>query len=148
MSIHLFPVYPALPSFEQDCKLAAPHLPLQAAPSAFCYSSLASWGCLPKLEISLTLVGFAAARNSGRTVLPWWRWGDCSPWSAKEVRHALIAAHAFFITLASCLEILFILLQSLSNLSISCRKCTAMGSEHPRLLTRHLSSLLHNPPHM
>lgn len=140
MSIHLFPVYPALPSFEQDCKLAAP--------SAFCYSSLASWGCLPKLEISLTLVGFAAARNSGRTVLPWWRWGGCSPWSAKEVRHALIAAHAFFITLASCLEILFILLQSLSDLSISCRKCTAMGSEHPRLLTRHLSSLLHNPPHM
>lgn len=64
------------------------------------------------------------------------------------MRHALIAAHAFFITLASCLEILFILLQSLSDLSISCRKCTAMGSEYPGLLTRHLPSLLPSPPHL
>lgn len=61
--------------------------------------------------------------------------GACSLWSAKEVRHTLIAAHAFFITLASCLGILFILIQSLSDLSISCRKCTAIGSEHPGLLT-------------
>lgn len=64
------------------------------------------------------------------------------------MRHPLIAAHVFFITLASCLEILFILLQSLSDLSISCRKRTAMGSEHPGLLTRHLPSLLPSPPHM
>lgn len=71
--------------------------------------------------------------------------GGCSLWSAKEVRHALIAAHAFFITLASCLEILFILIQSPPDLSISCRKCTAMGREHPGLLTRHLPSLLHRP---
>lgn len=84
--------------------------PSRLLPQFSLYSSLATWGCLPKVEISLTLVGFAAPRNSGRTVLLWWRWGGCSPWSAKEVRHALIAAHAFFITLASCLEILFILL--------------------------------------
>lgn len=122
--------------------------PSRLLPQLSVYSSLASWGCLPKVEVSLALVCFVAPRNSGRTVLPWWRWGGCSPWSAKEVRHTLIAAHAFFVTLPSCLEILFIMLRSLSDLSVSCRKCTVMGSEHPGLLTRHLPSLLHSPPHM
>lgn len=121
--------------------------PSRLLPQPSVYSSLASWGCLPKVEVSLAPVCFVAPRNSGRTVLPWWRWGSSSPWSAKEVRHALIAAHAFFITLPSCLEILFILLQSPPDLSVSCRKCTVMGSKHPRLLTRHLPSLLHSPPH-
>lgn len=37
--------------------------------------------------------------------------------------------------------------QSLSDLSVSCRKCVEMGSEHPGLLTRRFPSLLHSPPH-
>lgn len=36
--------------------------------------------------------------------------------------------------------------QSLSDLSVSCRKCVEMGSEHPGLLTRRFPSLLHSPP--
>lgn len=37
--------------------------------------------------------------------------------------------------------------RSLSDLNVSCRKCVEMGHKHPGLLTRHLPSLFHSPPH-
>lgn len=39
--------------------------PSRLLPQLSVYSSLASWGCLPKVGISLTLIGFAATGTVG-----------------------------------------------------------------------------------
>lgn len=113
---------------------------------SFPFACLANCGYLPEMEIGITLAGLAGAvggqccpgqRGSPPRVV---ELGECKggeTWPADDRSCSCLFHNAGFLSRKHCSSSS----QSLSDLSVSCRKCVEMGSEHPGLLTRHLLSL-------